>query len=81
MATAKPNQEHETVPEVDHAERLPVLRVERFRVWKPQARATDRTAPAGCQREETSWVKASGVSNVRGRVHDGKNSNTSGRTR
>ena len=81
MATAKPNQEHETVPEVDHAELQRGLTVERFRVWKLPARATDPTAPLGRQRTKTPWVNTSGVPNVRGRVHDGKNSNTSGRTR
>jgi hypothetical protein len=81
MATVKPNQEHVTMPEVGHAELLRVLTGERFRVWKPPARATDRTAPAGRQRIKTPWVNASGVPNVRGRVHDGKNSNRSGRAR
>jgi hypothetical protein len=81
MATAKPNEEHETVPEVDHPELLRVSTFERFRVGKSPARATDRTAPAGRQRTKTPWMNASGVPNVRGRGHDGENTNTSGRAR
>ena len=81
MATAKANEEHETVPQVDHPELQHVSTFERFRVWKPPARATERTAPLGRQRTKTPWVNTSGDPNVRGRVHDGKNSNTSGRTR
>jgi|GEM_PF-3923141 len=45
MATAKPDEEHETVPDVDHAELLRALTVERFRVWRPPARVPDRAAP------------------------------------
>ena len=81
MATAKPNEEHETVTEVDHAELLRALTVERFRVWKPPARVPDRVAPGDHARSEAALVSALNDANVRGRVHDAKNSNTSGRTR
>ena len=81
MATAKLNQEHETVPEVDHAELPRVLTVERFRVWKPPARVPDRAAPRDRPRSEAGLVNTSGVPNVRGRGHDAKNSNQPGRTR
>ena len=81
MATAKPNGEHETVPEVDHAELLRVLTVERFRMWKPPARVSDRAAPRDHARSEAALVSALNNANVRGQVHDAKNSNQSGRTR
>jgi len=81
MARAKPNEEHETVAEVDHAELLRVLTVERFRVWKPPGRATDRAARQDHPRSEAALVSALTDANVRGRVHDGKTSNKPGRTR
>ena len=81
MATAKPNEEHETVTEVDHAELLRVLTVERFRVWKPPARVLDRAAPGDRAGSEAALVSALNNVNVRGQVHDGKTRNKPGRTR
>ena len=81
MVTAQPNEEHETVTEVDHAELLRALTVERFRVWKPPARVPDRAAPGDHARSEAVSVRTVDDTNVRGRVHDAKNSNTYGRTR
>jgi hypothetical protein len=45
MATAVPDEEHEEVPEVDHAELLRVLTVERFGVWKPPANTQGSAGP------------------------------------
>ena len=81
MAMAKPNDEQEPVPEVDHAELLRLLTVERFRVWKPPARVPDRAAPRDPARSEAALVSALNDVNVRGRVHDGKNGTNPGRTR
>jgi hypothetical protein len=81
MATAKPNGEHETVTEVDHVELLRVLTFERFSVWKPPARVPDRAAPGDHARSDAASVSIVDATNVRGRVHDAKNSNTHGRTR
>ena len=81
MATLKPNEENETVTEVDHAELLRVLTVERFRVWKPPARVPDSPAPRDRAGSEAVPVSTAYDGNVRGQVHDAKNSNQHGRTR
>jgi len=85
MATAKPNEEHGTVPEVDYAELLRALTVERFTVWKPPSSATDRAAPLSHPRTTFALVDTLDVPNVdvpkvRGRVHDGKNGSKPGRS-
>ena len=80
MATAKPNEEHGTVPEVDYAELLRALTVERFTVWKPPPSATDRATPRH-PRTTFALVDTLDVRNVRGRVHDGKNGSNTGRDR
>jgi hypothetical protein len=69
MATAKPNDEHEPAPEVDHAEILRVLTAERFTVWKPPAASTDRVTARDHPRTKALGVSTSGL-DVRGRVHD-----------
>lgn len=81
MATAKPNEEHGTVPEVDYAELLRALTVERFTAWKPPSSATDRAAPRDHPRTGALLVNALNVPNVRGRVHDGKNGSNTERVR
>jgi hypothetical protein len=81
MATAKSNEEHETAPEVNHAELLRVLSLERFRVRKPPARVPGHAAPGDHPRSEAALVSALNVANVRSRAHDAKNSNRPGRTR
>ena len=81
MATAKPNEEHGTVPEVHYAELLRALTVERFTVWKPPSSATDRAAPLSHPRTTFALVNTLNVPNVRGRVHDGKNGSNPGRVR
>jgi len=81
MATAKWDEEHETVPDVDHAELLRVLTVERFRVWRPPARVPDHAAPQHHPRNQGAVVSALNAANVRGQVHDASKSNSPGRAR
>jgi hypothetical protein len=81
MATARPNEEQEKVREVDHAELLRLLTVQRFKVRKPPATVADRATPGDHQWSEAALVSSVGDANVRGQVHDAKNSNQLGRTR
>ena len=81
MSTAEPNEEHGTVPEVDYAELLRALTVERFTVWKPPSSATDRAATRAHPRTGASLVNTLNVPNVRGRVHDGKSGSNPGSVR
>ena len=42
MARTEPNEKHGSLPEVDKADLLRALTVERFTAWKPPSSATDR---------------------------------------
>ena len=81
MAGTEHHEEHVSAPEVDYADLLRALTVERFTPWKPPESAPDRPAPLGHQRTRATSVNTSGIPTVRGRVQDVKSSNKTGRTR
>jgi hypothetical protein len=48
MAASNPYEELESVPEVEHADLVRLLTVERFTVWKTSTAMRDRAEMAAC---------------------------------